>query len=178
MDCSTRGSCPSLSHGVCSNSCPLSRSCHPTTSSCCPPLLLPSIFPGIRVFSNASALHIRWPKYWCFSISPSNEDSGLVFFRTDYFILLAVQGTLKSLPQHHNSKVSILWWSAFFMVQLPYWYMATGKIFDYRTFVSKVVSLLLNTLRRFVIAFLPRSKSLLISRLKSLSTVILWSSRK
>ena len=121
----TRLLCPSLSHRVCSNSSPLSWSHHPTISSCCPLFSWPQSFPE-SVFSNELALHIRWPKYWHFSISPSNEDSGLVFFRIDCFDLLAVQDTLKSLLQH-NLKASILRWSAFFMVQLSHWYMATGK---------------------------------------------------
>ena len=129
-------------------------------------LLLPPIFPNIRVFSNESALGIRWPKYWSFSfsISSSNDYSGLISFRMDWFDLLAVQGTLKSLFQHHSSKASILWHSAFFMVQLSHPYMTTGKIIALTrwTFVSKVMSLLFNTLTRFVIAFLPRSKCLLI----------------
>ena len=115
----TRLPCPSLSSRSCSNSCPLSRWCHPTISFSAPPfLLLPSIFPSIRIFSNESALRIRWPKYWnlSFSISPSNEYSGLITLRIDWFDFLAVQGILKSLLQHHNSKASILWHSAFFMV--------------------------------------------------------------
>ena len=132
---------------------------------CHPLLLLPSIFPSIRVFSNESALHIRWPKYWSFSfsISPSNEYSGLISFRIDCLDLLAVQGTLKSLLQHHSSKASILWCSAFFMVQLSHPYMTTGKTIALTicTFVSKVISLLFNILSRRVIGFLPRSKSLL-----------------
>ena len=132
----------------------------------CHPLLLPpSIFP--RVFSNKSVLHIRWPKYrsFSFNISPSNEYSGLVSFRMDWLDLLAVQGTLKSLLQHHTSKASILWHSAFFIVQLSHPYMTTGKTIALtrRTFVGKVVSLLLNMLSRFILAFLPRSKHLLIS---------------
>ena len=134
---------------------------------CHPLLCLPSIFPSIKVFSNKSALPIRWPKYWSFSfrISPSNEYSGLIFFRIDWFDLLAVQGTLKSLLWHHNSKASILQPSAFFMVQLSHLYMTTGKItaLTIGTFVDKVMSLLFNTLSRFVIAFLPKSKHLLIS---------------
>ena len=134
---------------------------------CCPPLLPPSIFPSIRVFSNESVLHIRWPKYWgfSFSISPSNEYSGLVFLRIDWLDLLAVQGTLKSLLQHHSSKASILQHSAFFIVQLSHPYMTTGKTIALtrRNFVGKVMSLLFNMLSRFVIAFLPRSKRLLIS---------------
>ena len=130
---------------------------------CHPLLLLPSIFPSIRVFSNESALHIRWPKYCSFSISSSNEYSGLISFRIDWLDLLAVQGTLKSL-QHHSSKATILWHSAFFMVQISHPYMTTGKIIALtrRTFVGKVMSLLFNILSMFVIAFLPRSKCLLI----------------
>ena len=144
----------------------------------CPPLLLlPSIFPNIRVFSNDLALHIRWPKYWSFSfnISPSNEYSGLISLRIDWFYLLTVQETFKSLLQHHSSKTSVLWPSVFFMVQLSHLYMITGKniALTIWTFVSKVMSLLFNTLSRFVIAFLPRSKCLLVSWLQSLSTVIL-----
>ena len=144
---------------------------------CCPLLLRPSVFPSIRVFSNQLFLRIKWPKYWSFSfsISPSNEYSGLISFRIDWFDLLTVQGTLKSLLQHHNSKVSILQCSAFFMVQLSYPYMTTGKTIDLTrwTFVGKVISLHFNTLSRFVVAFLPRSKRLLISWLQSPSTVIL-----
>ena len=131
---------------------------------CHPLLLLPSIFPSIRVFSNKSALRIRWPKYWSFSISisPSNEYSGLVSFRMDWFDLLAVQWTLKSLLQHHSSKASILQCSAFFMVQLSHPYMTTGKTraLTIQIFVDKVMSFLFNMLSRFVIAFLPRSKHL------------------
>ena len=134
---------------------------------CHPLLLLPSIFPSIRVFSKESAFHIRWPKYWSFSfgISPSNEYSELISFRIDLFDLLTVQGTCKSLLQHHSSKASILQHSAFFMVQLSHSYMTTGKTIALtrRTFVGKVMSLLFNMLSRFVIAFLPRSKHLLIS---------------
>ena len=142
---------------------------------CCPLLLLPLIFPGIRVFSNESVLHIRWPKYWSFSfsISPSNEYSGLISFRTDWLDLLAVQGTLKSLLQHHSSKISIFWHSAFFMLQLSYPYMTTGKTMTRQTFVGKVMALLSNMLSRLVIALLPRSKHLLISSLQSPSAVIL-----
>ena len=140
---------------------------------CHPLLLQPSIFPSIRVFSNESVLHIRWPKYWSFSfsISPSNEYSGLISFRIDWFDILAVKGTLKNLLQHRSSKESVLWCSAFFMVQLSHPYMTTGKTIALTrcTFVSKVMSLLFNILSRFVIAFLPRSKHLLISWLKSLS---------
>ena len=134
---------------------------------CHPLLLLPSIFPSVMVFSNESVLHITWPEYWSFSfsISPSNEYLGLISFRTDWFDLLALQGTLKSLLQHHSSKASILRRSAFFMVQLSHPYVANGKAIALtrRTFVSKVMSLLFNTPSRFVIAFLPRSKRLLIS---------------
>ena len=144
---------------------------------CHPPLLLPSIFPSIRVFSNESPLCIRWPKYWSFSynISPSNEYSGLISFRTDWWDLLEVQGILKSLLQHHISKTSILWCSAFFIVQLSHPYMTTGKsiALSRQTFVGKVMSLLFNMLSRLVITFLPRSKRLLISWLQSPSAVIL-----
>ena len=140
---------------------------------CCPLLLLPSIFPSIRVFSNESALCIRWPKYWSFSfiISPSNEHSGLISFRMDWLDLLAVRGTLKRLLQHHSSKASILRCSAFFMVQLIHPYMTTGKTIALTiwTFVSKVMSLFFNTLPRCVIAFLSRSKHLLILWLQSQS---------
>ena len=138
---------------------------------CCPLLFLPSIFPSIRIFSSKSDFCIRWPKYWSFtfSLSPSNEYSGLISFRIDWFDL-EVQGTLKSLLQHHNSKASILQHSALFMVQLSHLYMATGKTIALTiwTFVGKVMSLLFNTLSRFVIAFLPRSKHLLISWLEIL----------
>ena len=144
---------------------------------CHPLLLLPSIFPSIRVFSNESALHIRWPKYWRFSfnISPSNEHQGPISFRMDWLDLLAVQGTLKSLLQHHSSIASFLWPSAFFIVQLSHPYMTTGKTIALTrwTFVGNVMSLLFNMLSRFVISFLPRSKHLLISWLQSLSVVIL-----
>ena len=144
---------------------------------CHPLLLLHSIFPSIRVFSNESVLCIRWPKYWSFSfsISPSNEYSGLISFRIDWFDLLAVQGTLKSLLQYHSSKASILQCSAFFMVQLSHLYMTTGKTMALTrwTFVGKAMSLLFNMLSRLLIAFLPRSKRLLISWLQSPSAVIL-----
>ena len=137
---------------------------------CHPLLLLPSIFPSIRVFSSESVLHIRWPKYWSFSfsISSSSEYSGLISFRMDWFDL-AVQGTLKSLLQHHNWKASILWHSTFLMIQLSYPYMTTGKTIALTrwTFVDKVMSLLFNMLSRLVITFLPRSKCLLISWLQS-----------
>ena len=144
---------------------------------CRPLLLLPSILPSsIRVFSNESALHVRWPKYWSFSfnISPSNEHPGLISFRMDWLNLLAVQGTLKSLPQHHRSKASILQRSAFFVVQLSHPSMTTGKTIALtrRTFVDKVMSLLLNMPSRLVITFLPRSKHLLSSWLQSPSAVI------
>ena len=144
---------------------------------CRPLLFLPSIFPSIRVFSQESALHIRWPKYWSFSFknSPFNEHSGLIFFRMDWLDLLAVQGTLKSILQHHSSNASILQCSAFFIVQLSHPHMTTGKTIALTrwTFVGKVMSLLFNMLTRLVIAFLPRSKHLLISWLQSPSTVIL-----
>ena len=144
---------------------------------CCPLPLLPSILPSNRVFSNESALHIRWPRFWSFSfsISPSNEYSGLISFRMDRLDLLAVQGTLKSLLQHHSSKASIFWHSAFFIVQLSHLYMTTGKTIALtrRTLVSKVMSLLFNMLSRLVISFLPRSKCLLILWLQSPSAVIL-----
>ena len=132
-------------------------------------LLLPPIFPSIRVFSNESVLHIRWPKYWSFSISCSNEYSGLISFRIDWFTLLAVQGTLKSLLQHHDWKASVLRCSAFFMVQLSHPDMTMGKTIALiiQTFAFKVMSLLFNTASRFVIAFLPRSRCLLISWLQS-----------
>ena len=143
---------------------------------CCPLLLLPSIFPSIRVFSNES-VHIRWPKYWSFSfsISPSNEYSGLISFRMDCLDLLVVQGTLKSLFQHHGSEASNLQHSAFFIVQLSHPYMTTGKTIALtsRNFVGKVMSPLFNMLLRLVIAFFPRSKCLLISWLQSPSAVIL-----
>ena len=144
---------------------------------CCPLLLLPPIPPSIRLFSNESTLSMRWPKYWSFSfdIRPFNEHPGLISFRMDWLDLLAVQGTLKSLLQHHSSKASILWCSAFFTVQLSHPYMTTGKIIALTrwTFVGKVVSLLLNMLSRLVITFFPRSKHLLISWLQSPSAVIL-----
>src|SRR5574337_1030134 len=144
---------------------------------CCPLLLLPPIPLSIRVFSRESTLHMRWPKYWNFSFSiiPSKEHPGLISFRKDWLDLLAVQETLKSLLQHHSSKASILWHLAFFTVQLSHPYMTTGKTIALtrRTFVGKVVSLLLNMLSRLVITFLPRSKHLLISWLQSPSAVIL-----
>ena len=144
---------------------------------CRPHILLPSIFPTFRVFSNESVLCIRWPKYWSFSfsISPSNEYSGLISFRIDWLDLLAVQGTLKSLFQYHSSKASIFQRSAFFVVQLSHPYMTTGKTMSLTswTFVDKVMSLLLKMLDRLVVTFLPRSKRLLISWLQSPSAVIL-----
>ena len=144
---------------------------------CRPLLLLPSIFPSLTVFSNESALCIRWPKYWSFSfnISLSSEHPGLISFRMDWLDFLAVQRTLKSLLQHHSSKASILWCSAFFIVQLSHPYMTTRKTIALtrRTCVGKVMSLLLNMLSRLVLTFLPRSKHLLISWLQSPSAVIL-----
>ena len=143
--------------------------------------LLPSIFLSIRVFSGQLALHIRWPEYWSFSfsISPSNEYSGLISLRMDWLDLLAAQGTHKNLLQHHNSKASILWCSAFFIVQLSHPYITTGKniALTRQTFVGKVMSLLFNMLSRLIIAFLPRSKHSLISWLQSPSTVILESKK-
>ena len=144
---------------------------------CRPLFLLPPIPPSISVFSNESPLHTRWPKYWSFSFSiiPSKEHPGLISFRMDWFVLFAVQGTLKSLLQHHSSKASVLRCSAFFTVQLSHPYMTNGKTIALtrRTFVGKVMSLLLNILSRLVITFLPRSKHLLISWLQSPSGVIL-----
>ena len=144
---------------------------------CRPLILLPPIPPSIRVFSKESTLHLMWPKYWSFSfgIIPSKEHPGLIFFRMDWLDLLAVQGTLKSLLQHHSSKASILQCSAFFTVQLSHPYMTTGKTkaWTRRTFVGKVMSLFLNMLSRLVINFLPRSRRLLISWLQSPSAVIL-----
>ena len=143
----------------------------------CPLLLSPSIFPSIRVFSNESVLHIRWPKYWSvsFNISSSNEYTRLISFRMDWLDLLPVQGTLKSLLQCHSSKASILWCSAFFIVQLSHPYMTAGKAIALTrwTFVGKVMSLLFNMLFRLIITFLPRSKHLLISWLQSPYAVIL-----
>ena len=143
----------------------------------CPLLLLPSIFPNIRVFSNESAICIRWPKYWNFNfkIRPSNEQKGLIFSRMDWLDLLAVQGTLKSLLQHHSSKASTLWCSAFFIVQLSHPFMTTGKTIALTrwTFVDKIMSLHFNMLSRLVITFLLKGKRLLISWLQSPSAVIL-----
>ena len=173
-----RPPCPSPMPGACSNSCPSSWWCHPSHLILCHPfLLLPSIFPSIRVFSNESVLHIRGPKYWSFSfsITPTNEYSGLISFRMDRSNHLAVQGTLKSFLQHHSSKASVLRHSAFFTVQLLHTYMTTGKTIALarQTFVGKVMSLLFNMLSRLIITFLPRSKHPLISWLQSPSTVIL-----
>ena len=171
MDCMqhARLPCPSPAPGSCSNSCPLIL--------CRPRLLSSSVFPSIRVFSSESVLRIRWPKFWSFSfsISPSNEYSGLISFRIDWFDLLAVQGTLKSPLQNHSSKTSFLRCSAFFLVQLSHPYVTTRKTIALIrwTFVGKVMSLLFNMLSRLVIAFLPRSKHLLISWLHSPSAVIL-----
>ena len=161
----TRFPCLSPTPGVYSNSCPSSQWCHPAISFCHSLLFLPSVFPIIRVFSNESFLHFMWPKYWSFSISPSSEYLGLISFRIDLFDLLAVQGTPKRLLQHHNLKTSVLWCSTFFMVQHSHLYMATGKTIALTiwTFVGKVMCLLFNTFSRFVIAFLPRSKHLLVS---------------
>ena len=169
--------CPSPTPGACSNSRSSSLWCHPTTSSSYPLFLLPSIFPSIRVFSNESVLRIRWPKCgsFSFSISPSNEYSGLISFRIDRFDLLAIQGTLKSLLQHHSWKASVVQHSAFFMVQLAHPHKTTGKTIDLtrQIFAGKVMSQLFNMLSKFVIAFLPRNKHLLISWLQSPSAVIL-----
>ena len=173
----TRPPCPSPIPGVHSDSCPSSQwlpSSHLIFWR--PLLLLLPIPPSIRVFSNESTLRMRWPKYWSFSFSiiPSKEIPELISFRMDWLDLLAVQGTLKSLLQYHSSKASILWHSAFFTVQLSHTYIATGKTIALtrRTFVGKVMSLLLNMLSRLVITFLPRSKRLLISWLQSPSVVI------
>ena len=151
-----RPPCPSPTPGPCSNSCSLSQWCHPNILSCHPLHLLHSVFPSIRIFSNELDLHIRWPKYSSFTFSnseyPSNEYSGLISFRTDWFDLLAAQGPLKSLLQHHSSKASILQCSAFFMVQLSHPYMISGKTvaLTRQTFVAKVMSLLCNKLSRLV----------------------------
>ena len=170
--------CPSPTPRTCSNSSPLTIELVMPSNHlilCRPLLLLPSILPSIKVFSNEPVFHIRWPKYWSFSISPSSEYSGLISFRMDWLILLAVQGILKSLLQHHSSKASVLQHSAFFIIQLSHPYMTTGKTIALTrwTFVGKVMSLLFNMLSRLVITFLPRSKCLLISYLQSPSAVIL-----
>ena len=173
--------CPSPTPGACSNSCPLSQWWMSWMSQpfnnlvLCPPLLpLPSIFPSLRVFSSESVLHTRWPKYWSFSfsISLSNEYSGLISFRMDWFYLLVIQGTHKSLLQHHSSKASILQCSAFFMVQLSHPYVTAGKPITLYGFAGKVMSLFFNMLSRTVIAFLPRNKHLLTSLLQPQSAVI------
>ena len=169
--------CPSCTPGAYSNSCPLNHWCHPTISSTVRPFssYLKS-FPASGSFQMGKD-HIRWLKYWSFSlnISLSNEYSGLIFFRMDWLVLRAVQGTLRSLLQHHSSKVSILWCSAFFIVQLSHPYMTIGKtiVLTRWSFVGKVMSLLFNMLSKLIIAFLPRSKRLLISWLQSPSAVIL-----
>ena len=172
----TRLPCPSLSPGDCWLMSVESVMPSHHLILCCPLLHCPSIFPRIRAFSSGSTLCIRWPKDWSFSfsISPSNEYSGLISFRVDWFDLLAVQGAFKSLLQHHSSKASILQHSAFFIVQLSHPYMTTGKTtaFTIWTFVGKIMSLLFNIHSRFVIAILPRSNRLLISWLQSPSTVI------
>ena len=159
-----RPPCPSPTPGVHSKSCPSSRWCHPAISSLCHPLfLLPQIPPSIRVFFNESSLRMRWPKYWSFSFSiiPSKEIPGLISFRMDWLDLLEVRGTLKSLLQHHSSKVSTLWHSAFFTVQFSHPYMTTRKTIALSrwTFVGKVMSLLFSMLSRLVTTFLPRSES-------------------
>ena len=170
--------CSSPTLGACSNSCPLSQWCHSIIASSGIPFssCLQS-FPASGFFSNELVLRIRWPKYWSFSfsMSPSNESSGMISFRIDWLDLRVFQQTLSSLLQHHSSKASILQYSAFFMVQLSHPYMTTGKTIalTIQTFVGKVMSLLLNMLSRLVIIFLPRSKRLLISGLKSPSAVIL-----
>ena len=168
----TRPPCPSLTPGVHSDSRPSSQWCHLAISSSAVPFSsCPQSLPA-SVFSNELALRMRWPKYWSFSfsISPSNEHPGLISFRMDWLDLLAVQGALKSLLQHHSSKASVLWLSAFFTVQLSHPYMTTGKTIAWTrpTFVGKVMSLLLNIVSRLVIIFLPRSKRLLIAWLQSL----------
>ena len=160
----TRLLCPSPTPGACSNFMSITSVMPSNHLILCHPLLLPPIFPSIKVFCNELALNIRWPKYWSFSlsISPSSEYSGLISFSIDWFYLLAVQETLKSLLEHHSSKASILQCSAFFIVQLSHPYMTTGKpiALTRRTFVGKVISLLFNTLCGFVTAFLPRNKRL------------------
>ena len=174
-----RPPCPSPTPWAYSNSRPSSLWCDLTL--CCSLLLPPSIFPSIRLFSNKSVLCIRWPKYWSFSfsISPSNEYSGLIFFMMDWLDLLAVQGSLKILLQHHSSKASILLCSAFFRVQLSHPYMVPGKTtaLNIWNFVSKVISLFFNMLSRLVIAFLLKSKRLLISWLQS-PTAVIWEHKK
>ena len=177
-----RPPCPSPTPRVHPNSCPLSYDASNHLNLCFPLLLLPLIFASIRVFSNESALRIRWLKYWSFSfsISPSNEHPGLIFFRMNWLDLLAVQGTLKSLLQHHSLRASILWHSSFFTVQLSHPYMTTGKTtaLTREAFVDKVMFLLFNMLSRFVITFFSRSKHLLISWLQSPSAVIFGAQKK
>ena len=172
-----RPPCPSPTPRVHSDSHPSSQWCHPAISSSVIPFSSCPQPPSIKVFSNESTLHMRWPKYWSFSFSiiPSKEVPGLISFKMDWLDLLAVQGTLKSLLQHHSSKASILHHSAFFTVQLSHPYMTTGKTIALTrwTLIGKVMSLLLNMLSRLVITFLPRSKHLLISWLQSPSAVIL-----
>ena len=167
--------CPSLSPGVCSDPFIELMMASNHFIICHSFLLLPSIFPSIRVFSKELALHIRWPEDWNFSISPSNEYSGLISFRMDWLYLLAVQGTLRSLFQHHSSKASVLQCSGFFVVQLSRLYVTTGKTIALTrwTFVGKVIFLLFSMLSMLVITFLPSSKHLLISWLQSPSAVIL-----
>ena len=171
-----RPPCPSPTPGIYPKSCPLVMPSNHFIL-CCPLLLLPSIFPNIRVFSNESALRIRWPKYWSFrfNISPSNEHSGLISFKMDWLDLLSIQGTLRSLLQHHSSKASNFQCSAYFIVHLSHPYMTTGKTIALtrETFIDKVMSLLFNMMSRLVINFLPRSKHLLISWLQSPSAVTL-----
>ena len=171
----TRLPCPSPSPEVCPSSCSLHLWCHPAVSSSCPLLLLPSVFPSIRDFSNESAAHTRWPKYWSFSfsISPSNKYSGLISLKTSWFDLLSIQRTFRSLLQHHSSKASRC--SAFFTVHISQLYMTTGKTIALaiQTIVGRIMSLVFNTLSRFVTVFLPRSNYLLIPRLQSLSEMIL-----
>ena len=176
----TRLPCPLLSPGVCSDSRPLNQWCYLAISSSATPFsFVFSLSQHQGLFSNESALHFTWPQCWSFSISPSNEYSGLIPFRIDWFDLLAVQGALKSLLQHHSLKASILRHSTFFRVQLAHLYTTTGKtiFLTIQTFVGKVMSLLFNMLSRFVIALLPRSKHLFTSWLQSLSTVI-WELKK
>ena len=170
-----RPPCPSLTPRVHPNPRPSSQWCHPAISSSVVPFSLPPNPPSIRVFSNESTLPMRWSKYWSFSISPSNEYLGLISFRMEWLDLLAVQGTLKSLLQHHSSKAWVLQCSAYFIVQFSHPYMTTGKTIALtrQTFVGKVMILLFNMLSRLVITFLPRSKCLLISSLQSPSAVIL-----
>ena len=176
----TRPPCLLPTPGVYTNSCPSSWRCHPTISSSAVPFSsCPQSLPPSKPFPNESTLCMRWPKYWSFSFSiiPSEEHPGLISFTMDWLDLLAVQGTLKSLLQHHSSKASVLRCSAFFTIQLSHLYMTTGKTIALtrRTFVGKEMSLLLNMLSRLVITFLPRSKCLLISWLQSPSVVILSS---